>query len=300
MRSRRFKLSSVVLIAVSSCYTLRVPAQAQLSSDMIPPDVTLPSSTQGSTSTTSSTPAPGMEGAQSAQQAGAQGAQAASALGAQAGMQGAQAAGGMPGAAQRPANSGTPAPPPTGASNPNNPIVPRGQGTAGGAMFRPATMPDPSKPDPIAIIETDKGNITIRLFRKLAPITCENFIDLVTKGFYNGLTFHRVEPGFCIQGGCPNGTGTGLYIPPGTGQPRFVPLEVTPQLRHNAAGVVAMARFGSSPNTASCQFYITLNAKPNLDNQYAIFGGVLQGMEVVNKIAKGDHIKSVSVQESSQ
>ncbi|MBS1954592.1 MAG: peptidylprolyl isomerase [Cyanobacteria bacterium SZAS-4] len=177
-------------------------------------------------------------------------------------------------------------------------MIPRGQGNPGAAMFKPAVMPDPNKPDPIAIIETDKGNITIRLFRKLAPITSENFIDLVTKGFYNGLTFHRVEPGFCIQGGCPQGTGTGLYIPPGTGQPRFVPLEISPQLRHNTAGVVAMARFGSSPNTASCQFYITLGAKPNLDNQYAVFGGVLNGMDVVNKIAKGDHIKSISVQEA--
>ncbi|CAN5347392.1 hypothetical protein BH10CYA1_BH10CYA1_16840 [soil metagenome] len=277
MKLRWSKYLPIMTLAVSTGM-FATGAQAQLSTDMIPPDVTLPSSTTMptvSTTSATSTPAPGMDGA---------GATTATAPG-------------LAGAAQRPANSGTPQPPPTGAANPNNPIIPRGQGNPGAAMFKPAVMPDPNKPDPIAIIETDKGNITIRLFRKLAPITSENFIDLVTKGFYNGLTFHRVEPGFCIQGGCPQGTGTGLYIPPGTGQPRFVPLEISPQLRHNTAGVVAMARFGSSPNTASCQFYITLGPKPNLDNQYAVFGGVLSGMDVVNKIAKGDHIKSISVQE---
>ena len=281
-RTKYLTLISAISL-ISGLEIIGTEAQAQLSSDMIPPDVTLPSSTTPATATTAATAAPGLSGASS--QAPGVGGTAA------------DTTPGLPGAAQRPANSGTPQPPPTGASNPGNPIVPRGQGNPGAAMFRPAVMPDPNKPDPIAIIETDKGNITIRLFRKLAPITSENFIDLVTKGFYNGLTFHRVEPGFCIQGGCPQGNGTGLYIPPGTGQPRFLPLEISPQLRHNSAGVVAMARFGSSPNTASCQFYITLGAKPNLDNQYAVFGGVLSGMDVVNRIAKGDHIKSISVQE---
>lgn len=278
MKLRSSKYLALLCLATNTAI-VGTAAHAQISSDMIPPDVTLPSSTTPSAAAASSTPAPGMAGA-----AGAAGAAAATAPG-------------LAGAAQRPANSGAPQPPPTGASNPNNPIVPRGQGNPGAAMYHPDVMPDPNKPDPIAIIETDKGNITIRLFRKLAPITSSNFIDLVTKGFYNGLTFHRVEPGFCIQGGCPQGTGTGLYIPPGTGQPRFVPLEISPQLRHNSAGVVAMARFGTSPNTASCQFYITLGPKPNLDNQYAVFGGVVSGMDVVNRIAKGDHIKSISVQE---
>lgn len=281
-RTKYLTLISAISL-LSGLEFIGTEAQAQLSSDMIPPDVTLPSSTTPATAPTAATAAPGLSGA-SSQAPGVGGAAA-------------DTTPGLPGAAQRPANSGTPQPPPTGASNPGNPIVPRGQGNPGAAMFRPAVMPDPNKPDPIAIIETDKGNITIRLFRKLAPITSENFIDLVTKGFYNGLIFHRVEPGFCIQGGCPQGNGTGLYIPPGTGQPRFLPLEISPQLRHNSAGVVAMARFGSSPNTASCQFYITLGPKPNLDNQYAVFGGVLSGMDVVNRIAKGDHIKSISVQE---
>ena len=157
-----------------------------------------------------------------------------------------------------------------------------------------------TRPDPIAIIETDKGNITIRLFRKYAPKSTANFIDLVNKGFYNGLTFHRVEPGFCIQGGCPRGDGYGVYLEPGkTNQPRMLPLETSPFLKHNAAGVVAMAHFPKNINSSSCQFYITLAAQPQLDGEYSIFGGVVQGMDVVNKIAKGDKMKRIYLQEQN-
>lgn len=153
--------------------------------------------------------------------------------------------------------------------------------------------------DPLAIIETSKGAITIRLFRKFAPATVASFQELVQKGFYNGLSFHRVEPGFVIQGGCPHGNGSGLYIDPGTNKPRFLNLEVSPSLKHNAPGVVAMARFPKNPNSASCQFYITLAAAPQLDMKYSIFGGVVSGMEVVNQIAKGDKIVSIRIQESN-
>ncbi len=164
----------------------------------------------------------------------------------------------------------------------------------------PAASPaSENRPDPVAIIETDKGNIVIRLFRKYAPKTTANFIDLADKGFYNGLTFHRVEPGFCIQGGCPRGDGFGIYTDPVTNQPRILQLETSPYLKHNAPGVVAMAHFPKNPNTASCQFYITLAAQPALDGDYSIFGGVLQGMDVVNKIAKGDKMNRVVVQEQS-
>jgi cyclophilin family peptidyl-prolyl cis-trans isomerase len=165
-----------------------------------------------------------------------------------------------------------------------------------GSMFHLASKPDPSKPDPIAIIDTSKGTIKIRLFRRLAPITVANFVDLVSKGFYNGLTFHRIEPGFCIQGGCPTGTGQGSYIDPKTHLMRFLPLEVTGQLRHNAAGVVAMAH-SQSLDSGSCQFYITMSPQPHLDGKYSIFGGVLSGMDVVSRIVKGDKINSISVQE---
>jgi len=157
--------------------------------------------------------------------------------------------------------------------------------------------PDKAKKDPIAIMETSKGTIVIRLFRKMAPFTVANFVELSEKGFYNGLTFHRVEPGFVIQGGCPYGNGAGLYIDPATNKPRFLNLEIHPELKHNAPGVVAMANFGKNPNSASCQFYITLSAQPRLDGKYSIFGGVVNGMDVVNKIAKGDKIVSVKIEE---
>src|SRR5688572_6139967 len=104
--------------------------------------------------------------------------------------------------------------------------------------------------DRTAVIETNKGTIKFRLYEEEAPITAGNFIELAQQGFYNGLTFHRVEPGFVIQGGDPNGNGTG-------GSKKTIPLEVKPNLKHDAAGVVAMART-SDPNSASCQFYITL------------------------------------------
>src|SRR5262249_10742797 len=128
---------------------------------------------------------------------------------------------------------------------------------------------DPNQPDPIAKIETEKGTIQIRLFRRFAPKTVDNFMDLVSRGFYNGLTFHRVEPGFCIQGGDPNGNGSGIFIDPKSHQARFLSLEISPNLKHNAAGVVAMAR-SQSLDSASCQFYITLGPQPSLDNQYTV------------------------------
>ena len=148
----------------------------------------------------------------------------------------------------------------------------------------------------VATIETNRGTIRIGLYGDKAPKTVANFEKLAAKGFYNGLTFHRVEPGFVIQGGCPNGDGTGNYIDPATNQPRFIQLEISPYLRHNAPGVVAMART-DSPNSASCQFYITLAKTPHLDGKYAVFGGVIRGMDVVQSIAKGDRIVSATIQE---
>lgn len=126
----------------------------------------------------------------------------------------------------------------------------------------PAPASD-NKPDPVAVIETDKGDIVIMLFRKYAPKTVANFIDLAGKGFYNGLTFHRVEPGFCIQGGCPRGDGYGVYNEPGTQQPRILQLEVNPSLKHNAPGVVAMTIFPKIPIQAVANFILPLPLNPN-------------------------------------
>jgi len=145
-----------------------------------------------------------------------------------------------------------------------------------------------------AIIETNKGNITIELYEDKAPITAGNFIDLIERGFYNGLKFHRYEPGFVIQGGDPRGNGTGGFVDPATGRERRIQLEVTPELKHGSAGGVAMAR-SQDPNSASCQFYITLGPADFLDMNYAVFGRVTEGLDVVQQLRAGDKMNSVTI-----
>src|ERR1041384_3810841 len=105
-----------------------------------------------------------------------------------------------------------------------------------------------------ATLETEKGTITFVLHEDKAPATTANFVGLAERGFYDGLTFHRVEPGFVVQGGDPNGNGTG-----GTG--KTIKLEIHKDPPHDRAGTVAMAR-SSNPDSASCQFYITLAPTP--------------------------------------
>jgi cyclophilin family peptidyl-prolyl cis-trans isomerase len=148
-----------------------------------------------------------------------------------------------------------------------------------------------------AIIETSKGNITIELFEDNAPATAANFIELVERGFYNGLKFHRYEPGFVIQGGDPQGNGTGGFVDPQTGRERRIKLEVSPELKHGAAGAVAMAR-SKDPNSASCQFYITLGPAAFLDMNYAVFGRVVDGMDAVKQIRAGETMTSVKMSEA--
>ncbi len=146
-----------------------------------------------------------------------------------------------------------------------------------------------------AVLNTTKGTIKIELYEDLTPITAKNFIDLVERGFYDGLTFHRYEPGFVIQGGDPVGNGTGDFQDPTTGRKRTIPLEVTPMLKHDSAGVVAMAR-SNDPNSASCQFYITLATASFLDQKYAVFGQVTEGLEAALQLRKGDTITSASLE----
>lgn len=150
--------------------------------------------------------------------------------------------------------------------------------------------------DPIVIMETSKGTIRIQVLRNDAPITAGNFLDLVQQGFYNGLTFHRYEPGFVIQGGDPKGDGTGGYVDPQTKTERRIPLEVKQNLKHSQAGIVAMAR-ASDPNSASCQFYITLGPASFLDMQYAVFGKVIDGLPAALELRRGDKIVKAVVQE---
>jgi cyclophilin family peptidyl-prolyl cis-trans isomerase len=152
--------------------------------------------------------------------------------------------------------------------------------------------------DPTVVMDTTKGVIKIRIYKSLAPITAGNFLDLVEKGFYNGLTFHRYEPGFCIQGGDPKGTGTGGYIDPATGRERTISLEINPELKHSEAGMIAMAR-SSDPNSASSQFYFTLAPASFLDKGYAVFGKVTEGLSVVKELRKGDKMTKVSVLETA-
>ena len=139
-----------------------------------------------------------------------------------------------------------------------------------------------------AVLETSKGTIRFELYEKDAPITTSNFIGLAEKNFYDGLKFHRVEPNFVIQGGCPQGTGTG-------GSGKNIKLEISPNLKHGDAGAVAMAR-SAQPDSASSQFYITLAPTPFLDGNYAVFGRVTEGLDVVRNIRVGDTMDSVRIE----
>lgn len=150
--------------------------------------------------------------------------------------------------------------------------------------------------DPVVVMETNKGTVKMEIYKKEAPITSNNFLDLVGKNFYNGLKFHRVEPGFVIQGGDPKGNGTGGYMQ--GGKERTIKLEKKANLTHDSEGTVAMAR-SQDPDSASSQFYITLGPASFLDNPpgYAVFGKVLSGMDVVKNIAIGDQIKKAYIQQ---
>ena len=129
----------------------------------------------------------------------------------------------------------------------------------------------------IAKFETSMGEFQIELFEDRAPITTGNFVDLVQKEFYDGLIFHRVIGGFMIQGGCPDGTGTG-------GPGYTIDDEFHPDLQHSQVGVLSMANAG--PNTGGSQFFITLAETPWLDDRHAVFGQVIEGLDVVQSIGK--------------
>ncbi len=134
----------------------------------------------------------------------------------------------------------------------------------------------------VTIIMKDGGVIKAELYPAIAPNTVNNFISLVKKGYYNGLIFHRVIRGFMIQGGCPQGTGTG-----GPGykiRGEFTNNGFTNNLKHEP-GVLSMAR-SMMPNSAGSQFFIMHKTSPHLDKEYAAFGKVIEGMDVVNKIAE--------------
>jgi peptidyl-prolyl cis-trans isomerase B (cyclophilin B) len=140
-----------------------------------------------------------------------------------------------------------------------------------------------------ATMKTNKGDISLKLFDELTPITVANFVNLAQKGFYNNLKFHRVINDFMVQGGCPRGTGTG-----GPGykfQDEFVP-----ELKHSKPGILSMANAG--PNTNGSQFFITHVPTPWLDGKHSVFGEVeaAQDQEVVNSIVQGDVIETITIE----
>jgi peptidyl-prolyl cis-trans isomerase B (cyclophilin B) len=148
---------------------------------------------------------------------------------------------------------------------------------------------------PTAVITLEKGgDIAIELFPADAPKTVEAFLKLAREGFYNGTTFHRVVPGFVVQGGDPLSKTLPAGDPKlGTGGPGYK-LKAEFNKRKHDRGVVAMAR-SSDPDSAGSQFYITLAATPHLDGQYTVFGRVTSGMNVVDAIKVGDRIKTIKV-----
>ena len=132
------------------------------------------------------------------------------------------------------------------------------------------------KINPTAVFETNLGSFTVELYRDKAPLTVDNFIKLAEKRFYDSTVFHRVIDGFMIQGGDPNGDGTG-------GPGYSIKDEFSKDLKHDA-GVLSMANAG--PNTGGSQFFITVASTPWLDYHHSVFGKVTEGMDVVMKISK--------------
>jgi len=141
--------------------------------------------------------------------------------------------------------------------------------------------------NPVIKISTEKGDMLLELFPDVAPKHVEGMLTLTRKGFYNNLTFHRVVPGFVIQGGCPEGTGTG-------GPGYNLPAEFNS--RKHLKGTLAMAR-AQDPNSAGSQFYICLDVIPHLDNQYTVFGQVVHGHDVPEKIKQGDKMQVSVIQD---
>jgi peptidylprolyl isomerase/peptidyl-prolyl cis-trans isomerase B (cyclophilin B) len=138
------------------------------------------------------------------------------------------------------------------------------------------------------VITLEKGGeIRLEFFPEDAPKTVENFVTLAKKGFYNGLNFHRVVPDFVVQGGCPKGNGTG-------GPGYNVKAEFNKQ--KHVRGTLAMAR-SQDPDSAGSQFYICYGNTPHLDGQYTVFGKVVSGMELVDRIKQGDKMTSVTIAE---
>ncbi len=141
-----------------------------------------------------------------------------------------------------------------------------------------------------AEIITDKGTMNVEFFEKDAPLTVKNFTDLAKKGFYDGLTFHRVIPNFVVQGGCPQGTGAG-------GPGYEIKCELKGENQYHEKGVLSMAHAGR--DTGGSQFFIVLDRSntAHLDRNHTCFGKVVEGLEVIDNIRMGDHIQKITITE---
>ena len=172
------------------------------------------------------------------------------------------------------------------------------------ALYTPEYKPNGNE---IAVIKTDKGTIKVQLHGKDAPLHVGNFVELAQKGFYDGLKFHRYEPGFVIQGGCPNtremsqeDVAAGKSGPkghPGMGGPGYGikgEWTVNPHNEHKD-GSLAMAR-SQNPDSAGSQFYFCLGDQPFLDSNYTVFGDTIDGLAVIKDLRAGDLIESITIE----
>jgi peptidyl-prolyl cis-trans isomerase B (cyclophilin B) len=164
---------------------------------------------------------------------------------------------------------------------------PGSSGESGRYKAPPPMTIDSAKSYKAAVL-TSKGTIELSLDAKAAPITVNNFVFLARERYYDGLVFHRVEPGFVVQGGDPSGTGSG--------GPGYTIADEPSPLLHEI-GALGMAK-STAPNSAGSQFYITLSAQPSLDGRYTVFGKVAAGLDVAQKIARGDVIQRITITEN--
>ncbi len=154
-----------------------------------------------------------------------------------------------------------------------------------GESIKTFDNPPAADSKPKVSIQLEKGgSIEIELYPDVAPQHCAAFLDLISQGFYDGLNFHRVVPGFVVQGGCPKGTGTG-----GPGYRLKAEFSDRPHL----SGTLAMAR-AADPDSGGSQFYICLAPQPGLDGEYTVFGQVTSGFELVQKVRQGDKMSKIT------
>ena len=140
-------------------------------------------------------------------------------------------------------------------------------------------------------MKTDKGNLSITIYAADTPMTAASFLNLANRGYYDGITFHRVIPDFMIQGGDPTGTGT-------SGPGYQFGDECLSSLKHDKPGILSMANAG--PGTNGSQFFITHGPQPHLDGKHTVFGHVTEGQEVVDSIEQGDSIVGIDVHDSTE